>query len=151
MKAAVIAVLFLCFQHCFAQAQKEFKPIANVRLSFLLFPFTPLLTVEASTIKNLTLQLETNFMNTHGVNLKYFIKSSMNGHYVFTGFALVENKRLRQDNKLTFLPYAGYGNAYRFGHKKHWSLDNRVGIGVSTNADTNSVYPIIKTGIGRIF
>ena len=134
-----------------AQTEREINPTANVRLSFLLFPFTPLLTVEVRTIGNLTLQLETNFVNTHGANLKYFIKNRMDGHYVFTGIALVENKLLRQDNKITFLPYAGYGYAYRFGNKKQWTFDNRIGIGVTTNADRNSVYPVIKTGVGRVF
>lgn len=151
MKAIVLVVSFLCFQNCFAQTEKEINPTANVRLSFLLFPFTPLLTVEVRTIGNLTLQLETNFVNTHGANLKYFIKNRMDGHYVFTGIALVENELLRQDKKTTFLPYAGYGYAYRFGNKKQWTFDNRIGIGATTNADRNSVYPVIKTGIGRIF
>ena len=151
MKAIVLVVSFLCFQNCFAQTEKGNNPTANVRLSFLLFPFTPLLTLEVRTIGNLTLQLETNFVNTHGANLKYFIKNRMDGHYVFTGIALVENKLLRQDNKITFLPYAGYGYAYRFGNKKQWTFDNRIGIGVTTNADRNSVYPVIKTGVGRVF
>ncbi|MFN0199868.1 MAG: hypothetical protein ACKVTZ_00020 [Bacteroidia bacterium] len=151
MKAIVLVVSILCFQNCFAQTEKENNPTANVRLSFLLFPFTPLLTVEVRTIGNLTIQLETNFVNTHGANLKYFIKNRMDGHYVFTGIALVENKLLRQDKKITFLPYAGYGYAYRFGNKKQWTFDNIIGIGATTNADRNSVYPVIKTGIGLIF
>lgn len=151
MKVQVLAVSLLFFQNCSRQTEKEINPTVNVRLSFLLFPFTPLLTVEAKTTGNLTLQFETNFLNTHGVNLKYFIKSRMDGHYVFTGIALVENKLLRQDKKITFLPYAGYVYAYRFGNKKQWTFDNRIGIGATTNADRNSVYPIIKTGIGRIF
>jgi hypothetical protein len=83
--------------------------------------------------------------------LKYFIKDRMDGDYIFTGIALVENKLLRADIKTTFLPYAGYGYAYRFGNKKQWTFDNRIGIGATTNADKNSVYPVIKTGIGRIF
>lgn len=151
MKAIVLVVSFLCFQTCFAQTEKENNPTANVRLSFLLFPFTPLLTVEVRTIGNLTFQLETNFVNTHGANLKYYIKNRMDGHYVFTGVALVENKLLRQDKKITFLPYIGYGYAYRFGDKKQWTFDNRIGIGTTTNADRNSLYPVIKTGIGRLF
>lgn len=134
-----------------AQTEREIDPIANIRLSFLLFPFTPLLTVEVRTIGNLTIQLETNFVNTHGANFKYFMKNRMDGHYVFSGIALVENKLLRQDNKITFLPYAGYGYAYRLGNKKQWTFDNRIGIGATTNADRNSVYPVMKTGIGRIF
>lgn len=151
MKAVVFVCLFVCCQNCFAQADKEIDPTANVRLSFLLFPFTPLLTVEVGTIGNLTLQLETNFINTSGANVKYYIHDRMDGHYVFTGIALVENKLLRLDNEITFLPYAGYGHAYRFGSKKQWTFDNRIGIGATTNADRNSVYPVIKTGIGRVF
>jgi hypothetical protein len=104
MKPIILAVLIFCFHNCFAQTEKEINPTANVRLSFLLFPFTPLLTVEVRTIGNITLQLETNFVNTHGANLKYFVKNRMDGHYVFTGIALVENKLLRQDKKITFLP-----------------------------------------------
>jgi hypothetical protein len=142
---------FLCFQDCFAQTKMEVSPTANLRLSFLLFPFTPLLTIEARTFGGLTIQLETNFVNTHGVNLKYFIKSRMEGHYIFTGVALVENKLLRQDEEITFLPYIGYGYAYRFGDKRQWTFDNRMGIGATTNADRNSVYPVIKTGVGRVF
>lgn len=149
-------VIFLIFglllvQNDFAQTQKEIQPTVNVRLSFLLFPFTPLLTVEVRTIGNFTIQAETNFVNTHGANLKYFIKDRMDGDYIFTGIVLVDNKLLRADKKTTFLPYAGYGYAYKFGNKKQWTFDNRIGIGVTTNADKNSFYPVIKTGIGRIF
>ncbi|MBI3218540.1 MAG: hypothetical protein HYZ44_03435 [Bacteroidetes bacterium] len=151
MKAIVLLVSFLCLQSCFAQTIPENNPVANVRLSFLLFPLTPLLTLEVRTIGDLTLQLETNFVNTHGANLKYFTKNGMDGHYVFIGIALVENRLLRQDDKMTFLPYAGYGYAYRFGNKNQWTFDSRIGIGATTNADRNSVYPVIKTGIGRIF
>jgi hypothetical protein len=131
----------LYLQVCFSQTEKVIQPSANIRLSFLLFPFTPLLTVEVRTIENLT----------HGANLKYFIKKRMEADYLFTRIALVENKLLRKDNKTTFLPYAGYGYAYRFGKKNKWTFDNRIGIGASTNADKNAFYPVIKTGIGRIF
>lgn len=151
MKNFVLIISLLCFQNCFAQSERAINPTANVRLSFLLFPFTPVLTLEVRTIGNLTLQLETNFVNTHGANLKYFIKNRMGGQYVFTGIALVENNLLRKDKQITFLPYAGYGYAYRFSTKKQWTFDNRIGIGATTNADRNSVYPVIKTGIGRIF
>jgi len=64
---------------------------------------------------NFTLQLETNFVDTHGANLKYFINNRMDGHYVFLGIAFVENKLLREDLKATILPYLGYGNGHRFG------------------------------------
>jgi len=147
----VLFISFLSIQKCFGQSDKEIKSVANVRLSFLIFPFTPLLSVEFRTIGNFTLQVETNFINTHGVNLKYFIKERMDGHYVFTGLALVENKLLGEDNRIVFLPYAGYGYAYRFGNKKQWTFDSRIGVGITTNADRNTGYPVIKTGIGRTF
>jgi hypothetical protein len=151
MRLIFLLSALMYFQKGFSQTEKEIQPTANVRLSFLLFPFTPLLTVEVRTIGNLAIQAETNFMSTHGVNLKYFIKHRMDGNYIFTGLALVENKLLRADKKTTFLPYAGYGYAYRLGNKKQWTFDNRIGIGATANADKNSIYPVIKTGIGRIF
>jgi hypothetical protein len=150
MRLIFLLSALIYFQKGFSQTEKEIQPTANIRLSFLLFPFTPLLTVEVRTIGNLTIQAETNFINTHGANLKYFIKNRMDGDYVFVGVALVENKLLRADKTTTFLPYAGYGYAYRFGNRKQWTFDNRIGIGATTNADKNSVYPVIKTGIGRI-
>ena len=143
----IIALTFIATQ---VHAQEK-QPIANVRLSFLLFPFIPLLTVEVKTIENLTLQAETNFTNTHGLNLKYYLRETMNESYVFVGTAFVTNDFLRKDLKLTTLPYIGYGYAYRFGHNKAWTFDSRLGIGSTINADKNSVYPVIKTGIGRVF
>jgi hypothetical protein len=151
MRVLFLIVSLLCFQNGYSQTEKILQPIANVRLSFLLFPFTPLLTAEVRTFGNFTIQFETNFVNTHGANLKYFIKDRMDGDYIFTGLALVENKLLREDKKTTFLPYVGYGYAYRFGNKKQWTFDNRIGIGTTTNADKNSVYPVIKTGVGLLF
>ena len=143
----IIALTFIATQ---VHAQEK-QPIANVRLSFLLFPFSPLLTVEVKTIENLTLQAETNFTNTHGLNLKYYLREAMNENYIFVGTAFVSNDFLRKDLKLTTLPYIGYGYAYRFGHNKAWTFDSRLGIGSTINADKNSVYPVIKTGIGRVF
>jgi hypothetical protein len=151
MRLAFLVISILYFQSNFSQTEKVIQPIANLRLSFLLFPFSPLLTFEVRTVGNLTLQMESNFVNTHGANLKYFLKNRMDEHYIFTGIALVEDKFLRVDKKITFLPYAGYGYAYRFGNKKQWTFDNRIGIGSTLNADNNSVYPVIKTGIGRLF
>jgi hypothetical protein len=151
MRLLFLLAVLLYFQNGFSQAENQIRPIANIRLSFLLFPFTPLLTAEVRTFGNFTIQFETNFVNTHGANLKYFIKDRMDENYIFTGLALVENKLLRDDKKTTSLPYVGYGYAYRFGNKRQWTFDNRVGIGVTINADKNSVYPVIKTGIGRVF
>lgn len=151
MRNLILLISVFAIQFAKAQTKPNINPSVNVRLTFLVFPFTPLLTVELRTFYNLTLQVESNFVNTHGANLKYFLKERMEGQYVFTGVALVENKLLRKDEKMTFLPYAGYGYAYRFGYRKHWTFDNRVGIASTTNADKNSIYPVIKTGIGYIF
>jgi hypothetical protein len=152
MKLILLLCLILLIYNSQAQTNDYKLPIANIRLSLLVFPpASPLLTFELSTFKNWTIQLETNFVNTHGANLKYFLKNSMDKDYVFIGMALLENKQLRADKKIIFLPYAGYGYAYRFGNKKKWTFDNRIGIGPTTNADKNAVYPIIKTGIGYIF
>jgi hypothetical protein len=151
MRLLFLLAALLYFQNGFSQSGNQTKPISNIRLSFLLFPFTPLLTVEVRTFGNFTIQLETNFVNTHGANLKYFIKERMDGDYIFTGLALVENKLLRDDKKTTSLLYVGYGYAHRFGNKRQWTFDNRIGIGVTTNANKNSVYPVIKTGVGLVF
>ncbi|SFF59643.1 hypothetical protein [Thermoflexibacter ruber] len=151
MKNLILLVCVFAFHFTKAQTKSDITPSANVRLSFLIFPFTPLLTVEVRTIGNLTLQFESNFVNTHGANLKYFINNRMDGHYVFMGIALVDNKLLREDGKTTFLPYAGYGYAHRFGHRRQWTFDSRIGIGPTTNADNNSIYPVIKTGVGYLF
>jgi hypothetical protein len=133
-----------------AQTFESKSPTLNVRLSFLVFPaFSPLLTLETRTFQNLTLQLETNFINTYGLNIKYFLDKRMNGHYIFIGNALLESENLRKDKKITFLPYAGYGYSYLFS--KNWLFDNRIGIGSTTNADKNMFSPVIKTGIGRVF
>ena len=150
------AILMVCFalKYAFLQAQtNETKlPTINVRLSFLVFPpFSPLLTVETRTFQNLTLQVETNFVDTHGVNLKYFIKERMSGSYLFVGTAFIENDFLRKDKKITVLPYTGYGYAHRFGKRNTWIFDSRLGIGRTTNADNNAIYPVLKTGIGRVF
>jgi len=123
----------------------------NLRLSLLLFPATPLLTIETQTVGNLPLQLESNFSNTHGVNLKWFPNERMKKDYVFIGTAAVSNKLLREDKQYTFLPYVGYGFAKRFGQEKNWTWDTRAGLGGTLNADNNSFYPIVKTGVGRAF
>ena len=127
------------------------NPTLNVRLTLLLAPFTPLVTLELRTIGNLTLQGESNFVNTHGVNVKYFLDNRMEGNCLFTGIAFVENEVLREDLARTYLPYVGYGYAHRFGEKNQWVFDNRIGMGRTTNADTNSIYRVIKSGLGRIF
>jgi hypothetical protein len=149
-------ILFLCLLFAVLKIQAQTNvtklPTANVRLSFLIFPpFSPLLTVEVRTIGNFTIQAETNFVNTHGINLKYFIKERMNGHFIFVGSAFIESSFLRKDKNITFLPYAGYGYAYRFGKSNAWTFDSRLGIGATTNADKNIILPVLKTGIGRTF
>ena len=150
------AILTFCLLFIYVKVQSQITepklPTVNIRLSFLVFPpLIPLLTFEVRTIDKLTLQLETNFVNTHGVNLKYFTKERMNGHYLFVGTAFLESDFLRKDKNITFLPYAGYGYAHRFGKTNQWVFDSRLGIGRTLNADENLILPVLKTGIGRTF
>jgi hypothetical protein len=136
----------------YAQANKLKQSSINLRFSFLLLPaFSPLLTIETRTIAKFTLQVETNFKNIHGINFKYFLKEEMNEHYVFIGTASIASKYLRKDEAFTFLPYLGYGYAYRFGKNNAWIMDSRLGIGQTINADKNIFSPILKTGIGWTF
>ncbi len=152
MKTLLFFCLFSITSALHAQTNEPKLPIGNIRLSFLIFPpFSPLLTFEMKTFDKLTAQLETNFINTHGVNLKYFINERMNGHFAFVGTAFLESDFLRKDKNITLLPYLGYGYAYRFGKTNAWTFDNRLGIGKTTNADNNTMYPVFKTGIGRTF
>ncbi len=152
MKIIIFLWLFSTLLKVQAQTNEPKLPVGNIRLSFLIFPpFSPLLTLETRTFDKVTVQLETNFINTHGVNLKYFINERMNKHFIFIGTAFIENDFLRKDKNISFLPYAGYGYAYRFGKSNAWTFDNRLGIGRTTNADNNAIYPVLKTGIGRTF
>ncbi len=152
MRVIIFFCLLFTVLNIQAQTIATKLPTANIRLSFLIFPpFTPLLTFEMSTYEKLTVQLETNFLTTHGINLKYFINERMNGHFIFVGSAFIESSFLRKDKNITFLPYGGYGYANRFGKRNAWTFDSRLGIGVTTNADKNTVSPILKTGIGRTF
>jgi hypothetical protein len=152
MKTVIFVCLFSFFSKLQAQTTETKLPNGNIKLSFLIFPpFTPLLTLEMRTLDKLTIQLETNFINTHGINLKYFINERMNGHFVFVGTAFLESDFLRKDKSITFLPYTGYGYAYRFGKSNAWTFDSRLGIGRTTNADNNLILPVLKTGIGRTF
>lgn len=144
----MINLLFL--SNAVAQNTINIQPKANIRLSFLLYPFTPLLSFEFNTFKRFTIQLETNFKQTHGVNLKYYPGKSMSGHYWFSGLALLKNQQLRSDEKNVFLPYLGYGFALSFGKRKLWTFDNRCGIGRTINAERNFFFPVVKTGIGRL-
>jgi hypothetical protein len=145
-KAFIFFILLVAIVSLKAQ---NTAPFMNIRLSFLLFPFSPLLTVEVRTIGNITLQGETNFVHTHGVNVKYYTASRMEKNYFFVGSAFVSNASLRADKKPTTLLYAGYGYAHIF--KNNWTFDSRIGIGPTLNADKNSVYPVIKLGAGKRF
>jgi hypothetical protein len=152
MKKVVVICLFLFVSKNFSQVMEQKLPTANIRLSFLVFPpFSPLLTLEMRTFGNLTVQLETNFVNTHGLNLKYFVIERMNKDYIFIGTAFVENEYFRKDLKSTILPYIGYGYSHRFGKNNDWIFDSRIGIGRTINADKNTILPVIKTGIGKTF
>lgn len=150
MKKSIPFILLFTGGLMFNLSAQESQPVLNFRLSFLLVPFTPLMTLEASTIDKFTFQLETNFVDTHGFNIKYFTQAKMKEHYTFVGMAFVKNDLLRDDDNYTYLPYAGYGYAQRFGAKSQWTFDNRIGIGSTLNADRNGIYPIIKTGLGYL-
>ena len=95
---------FLSIQPGFGQENTIDNPTINLRVSILLFPTTPLLTLEVRTFGKLTLQFESNFDHTHGINAKYFLEKRMDGSYLFVGSAFVENRLLRTDLKSTFLP-----------------------------------------------
>jgi hypothetical protein len=104
MKSKLIVLTFIFgFSICFSQEIEQKNPIINVRLSFLIFhPIAPLLTFEVRTIDTFTLQFETNFANTHGINLKYFLKEQMNKDFLFLGTAFVQSDYLRKDLKQPF-------------------------------------------------
>ncbi len=126
------------------------RPVLSVRLSVLLAPFTPLLTVETRTLGPLTLQAETNFAHTHGLNVKWFLGGEpLRGDYLLLGSAWVRNRLLRADNRPTVLPYAGYGYAWAVGSRG--VFDARAGLGPALNADAVRVYPVIKVGAGLKF
>ncbi|MBO0934467.1 hypothetical protein [Fibrella aquatilis] len=124
-------------------------PVITVRLSVLLVPITPLVSIECRTVGRFTLQSETNFQHTHGLNLKYYTQTPLAGPYAFVGSALVSSALLRRDGAGTWLPYAGGGYAHVFG--SDWVFDGRLGVGPTLNADKNSVYPVIKVGVGKRF
>ncbi|TAE24446.1 MAG: hypothetical protein EAZ91_20470 [Cytophagales bacterium] len=145
---ALLALIVSCWLMETADAQVR-QPIISLRASVLLVPFTPLLTVECRVVENLSLQGETNFSRIHGVNLKYYLIDPLQKTYVFVGSAFVESTTLRRDRQSTVLPYVGAGYAHVF--HKNWVIDSRLGIGRTINADQNSIYPIIKTGIGKRF
>lgn len=132
-----------------AQAPDRPAPVLNVRLSGLLFPFTPLLTLEVRTVGRLTVQGETNFGHIHGLNAKWFLREPLNGGYVFAGSAWVRHALLRQDGRAVVLPYTGYGHAWALDSR--WVLDARAGLGPAVNADRVRVYPVLKVGAGRTF
>ena len=152
MKKLIFISLFFVIIETYSQTIEPKTLFFNVRLSLLVFPpITPLLTLEVKTFNNLSLQLETNFVNVHGINLKYYVNKFMSEHYVFVGSAFLESDYLRKDEKITFLPYAGYGYSHRFGKDKVWIFDSRLGFGQTINAGKNLILPVLKTGIGRTF
>ena len=120
-----------------------------MRLSLLVVPATPLLTLEVRTFGRFTLQGETNFTHTHGLNARYYLHQPMQGGFVFIGSAWVQNVLLRQDHGTTTLPYAGGGYAWGLGTR--WTADARAGLGPALNADQRRVYPVVKIGAGRKF
>lgn len=131
-----------------AWAQQAWQ--TNVRLSFLLVPFTPLLTVETRLGNSpIAWQGETNFHQVHGLNLKLYLRQALEGPYAFVGQAWVADSRLRADKQYTQLPYAGAGWAWPISS---WGqADARLGMGPAWNADTPAWYPVAKGGVGIRF
>ncbi|HAS39263.1 MAG TPA: hypothetical protein DCS93_02235 [Microscillaceae bacterium] len=151
MNTIFMLLLVVVCGHTSQAQETPIRSTLNLRATFLLVPFTPLLTLETRTAGNLTIQLESNFRDTHGVNLKWYVQQRMQGGYLFTGMALVNHRQLREDQKQTLLPYVGGGFALRFGPQKAWIWDTRLGVGPTLNADRNLVLPVIKSGLGRTF
>ncbi len=147
--AGVLAAGVLAAHPSRGQLSDAPPPAVSVRLSCLLVPFTPLLTVEVKAVGPLTLQGETNFGHTHGLNLKWYRWAVMQGGYGFVGAAWVRHSLLRADNRTTWLPYVGGGYAWAFG--RHWAIDARAGLGPAVNADLLRLYPVVKVGAGRRF
>jgi hypothetical protein len=145
MRRALLAVLMLVAAGPKLAAQPR---LLNVRLSFLAFPATPLLTVEVRVLPHITLQAETNFIGIHGLNLKYFASRDLDGPYVFVGNAWVKHPMLRAEGGYTWLPYTGGGYSMPFGGGS-WVADGRAGLGAALGADRFGIYPVVKVGVGR--
>lgn len=141
--------LLLAFLATWAEAAAAQPRLFNVRLSFLAYPFTPLLSVELRCLPQMSLQAETNFSNIHGINIKAYASPAAEGGYLFLGAAFVSDKRLREDGGWTYLPYAGVGYSLPLGGS--WIGDTRLGFGPTLGA--NKVYwvPVLKAGVGRWF
>jgi hypothetical protein len=131
-----------------AQGMEARPPRISVRLSFLVVPFTPLLTLEARILGPLTLQGETNFARIHGLNVKWYLRKPMQEGYVFVGSALVRSSTLRPNGGSLVLPYAGYG--YAWALRNNWTVDARAGLGPVLRADEFlPVFPVLKVGVGK--
>jgi len=139
----VVAAVILCAGNAVAQPGSKF----SLRATGLQYPSTLLLTVEAAVYKSFSFQLETNFTNTHGVNIKYWVKTPLNNAYLFAGNAWVINRELREDLRFAYLTYTGVGYAHRW--RRNWVLDSRFGLGPLWNSDSRGVFPVIKIGVGK--
>lgn len=148
MKQILLMLVFLVGLTHRAQNPAEMPSRVNARLSFLVVPFSPLLSLEISVVKRLTLQVETNFKNTHGLNMKYYLQNRMQTHYVFVGTAFMQHPELGNKGELALLPYAGYGYALRFGNSRRWIFDSRLGLGALRLDGRLSPFPVLKSGIG---
>jgi hypothetical protein len=151
MKAILALIGFFISGLVLGQTTDTHHSSFSIRLTILMVPVTPLLTMEIKATEKTTIQFESNFVNIHGVNLKYFLNSGMKYDYVFKGLAILKSSDLREDYRVTYLPYVGYGCAYRFGVDNRWDLESRIGIGITANADKNILFPVIKSGLGYVF
>lgn len=142
-------MLLLAFLAVWAEGAAAQPRLFNVRLSFLAYPFTPLLSVELRCLPQISLQAETNFRHIHGINLKAYASPAAEGGYLFLGTAFVRDKRLSEDNGWTYLPYAGAGYSLPLGGS--WVGDARLGFGPTLGADRTYWVPVLKAGVGRWF
>lgn len=144
MRTVLFALLVAWVEAAGAQPR-----LVNVRLSFLAYPFTPLLSVELRCLPQLSLQAETNFRHIHGINLKAYASPLAEGPYGFLGTAFIRDSRLREDGGWTYLPYVGGGYSLPFGNG--WLVDTRLGVGPTLGADRRYWVPVWKAGVGHWF
>lgn len=142
-------ILTIVFHLSFESHGQPPREVFSLRATWLAFPSQIVLTAEVSVFNQVGLQFETNFRNTHGMNLKYYLMENFSMTYVFVGSGLLQDQRLREGNKSALLTYAGFGYSHRW-HR--WIADSRIGLGPIWRFEQDPlVVPVLKVGIGRVF
>lgn len=141
----LIIVLLLSFES-HGQPTRE---VFSLRATWLAFPSQVVLTAEVSVFNKVGVQVETNFRNTHGINLKYYLVEDFSMTYVFLGSGLLQDERLREGDKSALLTYAGFGYSQRW---RRWIADSRIGLGPIWRFEQDPlVVPVLKVGFGCVF